>query len=378
MNTVFKTSLEFTFLCLILMVKSSPVQGQTTVKQESELKLNEEAIRQIQFDFTPPTERKLNELMEAPIDKKWMKFKEDFSLPRSFTDTTKVKKIEGYVRAEPYTIWTKFGEDPVYDVMPNIQKKWEIHWQLNPFQLTEEYGRNLRPAPGSTYLFVTSPVGPSIVMVLDFDKLLYENLTQRGRAIKRNRKHANAWKIYKDYQPTAEDRAKFPNYFKRTKEVLAASETSDSCQYLSSHVTAGRNDSLTENGGSAYTEGIRTEAPQLTSRFGQLPTLPVYRTESKTAVQKADKQQASAPDSIPTDSIARNLNLQQSAVSDSVRQKHQPSPSPSEETSRFERYIRQQMQQDSIRRERERERGKGQRNAYDIEKEVRMLREKQN
>ena len=122
MNTVFKTSLEFTFLCLILMVKSSPVQGQTTVKQESELKLNEEAIRQIQFDFTPPTERKLNELMEAPIDKKWMKFKEDFSLPRSFTDTTKVKKIEGYVRAEPYTIWTKFGEDPVYDVMPIYRK----------------------------------------------------------------------------------------------------------------------------------------------------------------------------------------------------------------------------------------------------------------
>ena len=47
------------------------------------------------------------------------------------------------------------------------------------------------------------------------DKLLFENLTKRGRAIKRNRKKAKAWKIYKDYVPTKEDSLKLYRNKKR-------------------------------------------------------------------------------------------------------------------------------------------------------------------
>ena len=37
------------------------------------------------------------------------------------------------------------------------------------------------------------------VVSFDAEKLLYENFTKRGRAIRRNRKRAKAWKIYNDY-----------------------------------------------------------------------------------------------------------------------------------------------------------------------------------
>ena len=47
------------------------------------------------------------------------------------------------------------------------------------------------------------------------DKLLFENLTKRGRAIKRNRKKAKAWKIYKDYVPTKDDSLKWYGNKKR-------------------------------------------------------------------------------------------------------------------------------------------------------------------
>ena len=40
---------------------------------------------------------------------------------------------------------------------------------------------------------------------LDFDKIFYENLTKRGRILRRNRKRAKAWKTYQDYIPTKRD-----------------------------------------------------------------------------------------------------------------------------------------------------------------------------
>ena len=39
----------------------------------------------------------------------------------------------------------------------------------------------------------------------DAEKALYETFTKRGRAIRRNRKKAKAWKTYEDYVPTKED-----------------------------------------------------------------------------------------------------------------------------------------------------------------------------
>lgn len=206
-------------LILLSFASSMPVYAQYTkivspdsIKQH--IQLNEEAIKMIRFDFAPQNrEKKTGEPLDAPIDKKWMKFKEDLSLPRSFTDTTKVKKPKGYIRAEPYTIWTKFGENPVYDVLPNIEKRWEIHWTLNPFKdIQEDYGRTLKPSTGKMYSSLHSSIGPSVILNVDIDKFLYENLSKRGRAIKHNRKYAIAWKTYKDFRPTDIDKAKFPTY----------------------------------------------------------------------------------------------------------------------------------------------------------------------
>ena len=101
-------------------------------QQEKELQLNMDAVKMIQFDFNP---------------------------------TSKPKKPEGYVRMEPYTIWTRFGEDPVYDVLVTGRpKKWEISWTLNPNQVyrDENYGRSLMPSTGRMYESVGGSAGVGI------------------------------------------------------------------------------------------------------------------------------------------------------------------------------------------------------------------------
>ena len=87
--------------------------------------------------------------------------------------------------------------------------------ELNP--------ENIKPLPGMGHGYRVVPEGmdqsvtPSNRPVTGFsaDKLLFENLTKRGRAIKRNRKKAKAWKIYKDYVPTKEDSLKIYGNKKR-------------------------------------------------------------------------------------------------------------------------------------------------------------------
>ena len=77
----------------------------------------------------------------------------DKGIPRSLTDSLMVKKPKGYIRMCPYSIWTKRGEDPVYDVTvegrppelimnegPDVSKK-----------LQTDYGHSLKPSTGRTY-----------------------------------------------------------------------------------------------------------------------------------------------------------------------------------------------------------------------------------
>ena len=188
-------------------------------QQEKELQLNMDAVKMIQFDFNP-TSKPENKPLEAPLDKKWMDFKVDLRMPRNLIDTTKLWKPEGYIRMEPYTIWTRFGEDPVYDVLVTGRpKKWEISWTLNPNQVyrDENYGRSLMPSPGRMYESVGGSAGVGIgIDGLDFIGFLYDNLSPRGRMLAHNRKHANAWKTYADYVPTAADSLKVPNFYRYT------------------------------------------------------------------------------------------------------------------------------------------------------------------
>lgn len=294
-----------TLFILSVLSVTLPVYAQN--EKGKDIRLNEEAIRMIQFDFSgtkPPHE----EIKAATLDKPWMNFKKDLRLPRSLTDTTKVKKPTEYVRMLPYTIWTRFGEDPVYDVLVlGRPKKWEMHWTLNPNAVyTEEYGRSLPAGTGMMYERATSPVGGSVVIGgLDFIGAIYNNLTPRGRMLKYNRKHANAWKIYKDYRPTREDSLKFPTYYR---------------------------------------------------------LLPVY-TEADTiaTMQQADTLTVPARrDTVPN--VSRT-------------EKTETAPQP--EADHFYEYIRQRQAEDSIRRQEFFRKDKVRNNSYEVEKQIRRIKEKQ-
>ena len=197
-------------------------------QQEKELQLNMDAVKMIQFDFNPLPKQE-NKPLEAPLNKKWMDFKVDLKVPRSLIDTTKVWKPESYVRMEPYTIWTRFGEDPVYDVLvAGRPKQWEISWTLNPNRVyaDEEYGRSIKPSTGRMYESVGGSAGVGIgIGGLDFMGFIYDNMTRRGRMLAHNRKHANAWKRYADYQPTAADSLKVPNFYRQLRKQQAADST---------------------------------------------------------------------------------------------------------------------------------------------------------
>lgn len=297
-------------------------------QQEKELQLNMDAVKMIQFDFNP-TSKPENKPLEAPLNKKWMDFKVDLKVPRSLIDTTKVKKPEGYVRMEPYTIWTRFGEDPVYDVLVTGRpKKWEISWTLNPNQVyrDENYGRSLMPSTGRVYRDLNAPIGPTFgIGGLDFIGFLYDNLSPRGRMLAHNRKHANAWKTYADYVPTAADSMKVPNFYRRL-----AAQRADTTRTMLSFQPA----------------------------FSGAPLLPVYATpDSVKAVQPAAK-----PDT---------LNIEK-------KKKKNPQPAREEDAGNLYEYIRRKEAEDSIRRKEFLRKDRIRNNQYDVQREIQRLRDQQN
>lgn len=185
-------------------------------KTDSEIKLNEEAIKLIKFDFMPEMNSEATKPLDAPLKKSWMEFKADLAVPKSLTDTTKVRKPKGYIRMLPYSIWTKFGEDPVYDVMVfgKKEKDYEITWTFNPFGDEDgNYGRSIAPSAGMISDGVMMKGAGVAIGNLDILGFIYNNLTPRGRMLQHNRKHANAWKIYQTYQPTLADSLKFPTFY---------------------------------------------------------------------------------------------------------------------------------------------------------------------
>lgn len=214
--------LAFTLLLSLCTLGFLPAAAQDQDEKPSnpqdttELRLNTDAVKLIQFDFTPDLS-KMNQPKEAPLDKKWMEFKADLSLPRSLIDTTRVRKPTGYIRLAPYSIWTKYGEEPVYDrTVEGRPKEQKIYWTFNPYRSYYNDDWSPTPSTGSMYQMNTSPVGPAIcINNLDFIMTLYETFNKHGRTLRHNRKYANAWKTYKDYKPTREDSLKFPNYLRR-------------------------------------------------------------------------------------------------------------------------------------------------------------------
>ena len=175
-------------------------------KKDGEIYINQEAVKSIEFNFmAQPDIMRPKPMMDET--KPWMEFRKD--LPMNLTDTTTLTKKK-YIRMLPYSIW---GHDDSH--LKSNKDTLIIRMKLNL--------DNIKPLPGMGHGYRVVPEGmdqsvtPSNNPIGGFsaDKLLFENFTKRGRAIKRNRKKAKAWKIYKDYVPTKEDSLKLYGNKKR-------------------------------------------------------------------------------------------------------------------------------------------------------------------
>ena len=203
---IFRISLSI-LLCLMGILTSKAqlsrrdsIRLKQLLEGDKEIKLNQEAVKSIQFNFAPD----INDMRRPKMseEKTWMEFNK--SLPKNFNDTVQWRKPK-FIRLLPYTIFTRLGEDPVNDIIIKTRKD-TLRMKLK-LDYLKEYIPQHQP-----------------VVSFDAEKLLYENLTKRGRAIRRNRKRAKAWKIYNDYVPTLEDSLKWYGNKKRIpKDTLVIS-----------------------------------------------------------------------------------------------------------------------------------------------------------
>ena len=210
MNPRAGISILVCYISILSAYAQSEKKDSLQQKKEGEIYINQEAVKSIEFNFLPQPEiMKAQPKMDE--SKPWMEFRKD--LPKNFTDTTTWKKPK-YTRATPYTPYTRYDEDPIYDRIL-MKDTLTIRMKLNP--------ENIKPLPGMGHGYRIVPGGmdqsvtPSNNPIggFDADKILFENFTKRGRAIKRNKKKAKAWKIYKDYVPTKEDSLKWYGNKKR-------------------------------------------------------------------------------------------------------------------------------------------------------------------
>lgn len=173
------------------------------------LRINAEAVKAIRFDFSGNAAEAIDrqQPQQEKTTKKWLDYQYDTRLLRTFIDTAHVKKVNGYERLNPYSIWTKLGEAPVHDVLVyGRPTKWEMYWQLHPELLTDEpLWKIWKPSVGYMYDLLNNSIGPGIGFSFSADQLLFETFTRQGRYISCNRKHANAWKIYANYIPSKKD-----------------------------------------------------------------------------------------------------------------------------------------------------------------------------
>ena len=203
---IFRISLSILFCLMGILTSKAQLSRRDSIRLKQllegnkEIKLNQEAVKSIQFNFAPD----INEMHKPKMseEKPWMEFNK--SLPKNFNDTVQWRKPK-FIRLLPYTIFTRFGEDPVNDIIIKTRKD-TLRMKLK-LDYLKEYIPQHQP-----------------VVSFDAEKLLYENLTKRGRAIRRNRKRAKAWKIYNDYVPTKEDSLKWYGNKKRIpKDTLVIS-----------------------------------------------------------------------------------------------------------------------------------------------------------
>lgn len=173
-------------------------------KKEGETYINPEALKSIEFNFMGQPEM-MRPKPKMDERKPWMKFRRE--LPQNMTDTTTLNKYQ-YIRLLPYSIW---GEDTS---AKDDMKEDSLIMKLDLKYLKAKYGHIKSGG-------------------FDADKFLYENLTKRGRAIRKNRKQTKTRKPYEKYVPTKEDHLKWYGKKKRIpKDTLTITKKDSTIYYF--------------------------------------------------------------------------------------------------------------------------------------------------
>lgn len=346
---------------------------------KNDLKLNDNAVKLIQFDFVPSSHSTKTELQTSPIDKPWMDFQVDLSVPKNMIDTTKVRKPENYVRMLPYSIWTKFGENPVFDVLVfGNKKRFEIMWKLDVDDI-EEFGRNAIPFAGS--YDPNGGVGCSSVIIgnLDFIGFIYDNFNKQGRIRKHNRKYANAWKTYQQAAPSIlsekEDMLASttvgPTHASNSPvaDSLYSDSVSDGRFSLSHQLNSVNLLEKRENDESQKPDYHLLQTPEQRSRFGTFldPSLYAMPSNEKKQDQTENRQKRPKHKNRKHTSSKKKTPKQSDVIEEL--------PSSMEDLYKL---IRAKQEQDSIKRREMFRQDKTDQNAYELEQQQRRLKEMQN
>ena len=208
--------------CIGILSAQAQNEKKDSLQQKKEIYINQEAVKSIEFNFMgQPEIMKPKPKMDER--KPWMEYRKD--LPVNMTDTTTYRKKK-YIRMLPYSIW---GYDNSHLRYRKDTLSIRMKLNMDKIKPAPGMGHGYRVVPGGMDQSVTPSNNP--ITGFSADKILYENLTKRGRAIKRNKKKAKAWKTYKDYVPTKEDSLKWYGNKKRIpKDTLLINK--DSINYF--------------------------------------------------------------------------------------------------------------------------------------------------
>lgn len=185
---------RFYLVCFLLLLGTIAVYAQWTAQDsiklqkflsgEKELKLNREETKHIQLE-TPSLNNLFNQSPLMDTEKPSLKF--NTYLPTYFSDST-IRKKKIYLTLHPYSIFTRYDEDPSGCTYPMAVK----------FDLrngTVKGGRQAIRTNGITSKLL-APVGPGISYSFSMEDVLQQIFSKKGRARLHNAKHANAWKTY--------------------------------------------------------------------------------------------------------------------------------------------------------------------------------------
>lgn len=151
---------------------SDTTKVRRSISRKDNVELNNDMKNYIDFNFFGNSQT-INDSPYMEQSKSWMKFNTDATKSSMYAPKNKDLRITMKINPNSHT---------------DIYSQSDLDIQNRRIGTPIEEGNAMTAGVGIKYTF-------------DAEKLLYENLTERGRTLKHNRKYANAWKNYKNYIP---------------------------------------------------------------------------------------------------------------------------------------------------------------------------------